>query len=189
MTREEASMSEAPNGRLEKALATDQWNVSTLHDHITQLLGEMDRRMEQRFEAQEKATSLAFAAQEKATTTALAAADMATHAAMAAAEKAVLKAEALATQRAEQAETLASERAKQQNEWRQTVSDITGTMLSKAEYEVAHGNLIERMGYENSLQAKNEGARMGTSQTITWVIAGCIATIGVVFGVLELLLH
>jgi hypothetical protein len=140
--------------RLEKSLRTDQWTISTLHDHLTMLINEMDRRIEQRFESQEAAT----------------------RSAMQAAKEAVDKAERLATIRADQ-----------QNEWRATVGDITGQMLTKAEYEIAHQNLVERLNYEANAQSLNVGARQGMSQTVTWVIAGSIAVMGVVFGIVEML--
>lgn len=66
--------------RLERAEEMDRWNSNTLHDHLTAMLLELEKRMDQRFTAQETATN----------------------AALVAAEKAVLKAEALASDRASQ---------------------------------------------------------------------------------------
>ena len=142
--------------RLEKALHTDQWNVNTLHDHLTMLIGELDKRIDQRFAAQEQATKAAIQA----------------------AKEAVEKAERLATIRADS-----------QNEWRGTLDDIVGRMLSKEEYAIAHENLVQRLNYEQSAQAVTTGARQGMTQTVTWVIAVAIALIGISFGLLELFLH
>lgn len=142
--------------RLEKALSSDQWTVNTLHDHLTMMITELDKRIEQRFMAQESAT----------------------RAAMAAAKEAVDKSEKLATTRAEA-----------QNEWRGTLDDIVGRMLSKEEYNIAHENLVQRLNYEAEAQSSNRGARQGMTQTVTWVIAGSIAVMGITFGLLELFLH
>ena len=104
--------------------------------------------------------------------------EAATKAAMQAAKEAVDKAEKLATTRADS-----------QNEWRGTLDDIVGRMLSKDEYEIAHQNLVQRLDYESKAQASSAGARLGMTQTITWVIAGSIAIMGIAFGLLELFLH
>lgn len=142
--------------RLEKALNTDQWNVNTLHDHLTMLISELDKRIDQRFAAQEAATK----------------------AAMLAAKEAVDK-----------AEKLASTRADAQNEWRATLDDIVGRMLSKEEYNIAHENLVQRLNYENDIVSKGVGQRAGMAQTLTWVIAGSIAIVSLGFGLIEMFTH
>jgi Tfp pilus assembly protein PilX len=42
------------------------WEADTLHAHLSRILAEMDRRYEQRFDAQQRATEAALAAAEKA---------------------------------------------------------------------------------------------------------------------------
>ena len=142
--------------RLERALSSNTWTINSLHDHLTMLIGELDRRIEQRFVAQEAATK----------------------AAMLAAREAVEKAEKLATTRADA-----------QNEWRGTLDDVVGRMLSKEEYNIAHQNLVDRLSYETEAQSASRGARQGMTQTVTWVIAVAIALMGVSFGLVELFTH
>jgi len=158
-------MSDEHSDRLEKALATDQWNVSTLHDHISEILTQMERRLDDRFTAQETATAAALAAAKEAVT-----------AAMAAAEKAVLKAEALATQRAEQ-----------QNEWRQTVTDLTHTMMPRAEYEQIHAGLVEKQAELADRMNVREGQGAGTKSTMVWLFIGLAGFMSVFTLVIDLL--
>ncbi len=46
------------------------WTIDSLHSHLITILGEIDKRYEQRFQAQEKAVLAALAAAEKAVTVA-----------------------------------------------------------------------------------------------------------------------
>jgi mevalonate kinase len=159
-------MTDEHSERLEKAIETGQWNVSTLHDHITEILLQMERRLDDRFTAQETATAAALAAAKEAV-----------NAAMAAAEKAVLKAEALATSRAEQ-----------QNEWRQTVTDLTQTMMPRAEYEQVHGTLVTQMSDLVTRVNIKEGKGLGSSATMVWMFVGLAGAMSVITLVIDLLI-
>lgn len=68
------------DGRLERAQESGHWTIGALHDHIDRRIDDLEKRMDERFAAQEKATASALAS----------------------AEKAVDKAERLATTRADQ---------------------------------------------------------------------------------------
>jgi hypothetical protein len=138
--------------------------LDTLGEHITALFVELEKRMDQR-----------FVAQELATTTALAAAEKAVSAAMTAAEKAVLKAELLATQRAEQ-----------QNEWRQTVTDLTSTMMPRKEYEAAHINLVTQMAEVTSRVDTGAGRGAGMGSLVGWIFAGAMTLIALITIILEI---
>ena len=93
------------------------WTLTTLADHllstVSALLGEMDKRYEQRFRAQEKATDTAFLAQEKAI-----------QAALAAAKEAVSK-----------AETAVEKRFDNTNEWRNAMNDRDRNQMPRIEIE------------------------------------------------------
>jgi len=52
---------------LDKSLETDRWTISTLHEHLTLMLSEMDRRIEVRFDAQETAMETALVEARRAT--------------------------------------------------------------------------------------------------------------------------
>ena len=158
-------MSDEHNERLDRSLASDSWTVNTLHDHITEILAQMERRLDDRFEAQETATK-----------TALDSAKEAVNAAMAAAEKAVLKAEQLATTR-----------AAQQNEWRETVGDLVGTALTRVEYAASHEVLVERIGRTESRLDKSEGTNSGSSKTVGYLFAGIGGIAGLIGIVVALL--
>jgi hypothetical protein len=47
------------------------WTVETLKDHLIAIMGERDKRYEERFEASQKAVDTAFEASQKAVDTAL----------------------------------------------------------------------------------------------------------------------
>jgi hypothetical protein len=91
---------------------------------LNDLRNEANKRFEQRFSDQEKATSTALAAVEKATANALAAVEKATASALVAAEKAVSKAEAAAEKRFEGL-----------NELRGMVQDVLGKSMPRSESE------------------------------------------------------
>jgi hypothetical protein len=95
-----------------------------LREYVERLLTEMDRRYQERFEAQTKALDAAFLAQQVAMQAALAAAEKAVSTAMQAAEKAVNK-----------AETAAERRFESVNEFRQQLADQAASFMPRSEAE------------------------------------------------------
>jgi len=173
----------------------------TVLEHLAQRLdtqqAEMDRRfavehadMDRRFDTikavydgylRNMQTELdrRFAESRVAAETALTAQKSAVDAALVAAEKAVLKAEELASQRAEQ-----------QNEWRQTVDDITALKMPRAETETLvkvtsdrHGQAIEALTVQVAdLTARMNqavGSKGNSAQMSAWMFAALGALVGI----------
>ncbi len=105
------------------SLETLHTMLRSLDDKFMLLMSEAEKRNGQRFDAQQEAVSTAMVAAEKAVS-----------AAMAAAEKAVTK-----------AETAAERRFESVNEFRKTLSDQTGTFLTRPEFAVQHRALTEKI--------------------------------------------
>ena len=110
--------------------------IVSLKDHIRDLRVADDLRYQQRFDAQQKALEAAALAAEKAVNAALAAAEKAVNAAQQAAEKSVAAALASAEKAIEKAEATQAQHNVSQNEWRQTVNDLTKTVAETARHEV-----------------------------------------------------
>lgn len=124
------------------------WTVDTLHGHMLRVLDEMDRRYQQRYEAQQEGVAAALAAQEKAVNAALIAAD-----------RAVIKAELAAEKRFESV-----------NEFRATLSDQAATLMPRLEAEsrlqtigVAVSEIKDRIN-------RSEG--VGHGAYLAWTVAG-----------------
>lgn len=115
-----------------------------LLSHIKAILAEMDRRYQERFEAQTKALDAAFLAQQTAMQAALLAAEKAVQTALSAAEKAVAK-----------AETAAEKRFDAVNEFRGAYQDIISLQMPRAEAEQRLNQLsdkIDELKRDNSLR-------------------------------------
>lgn len=125
----------------------EAWTIGALHDHLERRFRDLEKLVDVRFDAQEKATK----------------------AALVSAEKAVEKAEKLATSRAEQ-----------QNEWRQTVTDLTRMMMPRAEFDTAHGNLVDRMTGLCERMDRAEGRTGQTHTIIPWLIAAAGVIVAVI---------
>lgn len=98
------------------------WTVESVKEHFTKVIAEVDRRYEERFEAQEKAVNTALVASEKAVQAAFVAQEKAVTAALIAQKEAVIKAENSAEKRFESV-----------NEFRKTLADQTATFIPRAE--------------------------------------------------------
>ena len=103
-----------------------EWTFSTFKTYYDQRLSDLSLQLQQRFEAQQLSVSAALAAADKAVATALISAEKAVNAALIAAEKAVDK--------AEQAQALRNEA---QNEFRKSLSDLSGLMWTTKEGSAA----------------------------------------------------
>ena len=144
-----------------------QWTVDTLNEYWAKIFAMAQASVDERFRATEQATK----------------------AALASAQQAVDKAERLADIRADVQDRLAADRAKAQNEWRETVQDLTGTYLSHTEYEIAHAVLVEKIDHLTARVDKHEGRGAGTSATWVWMFLGVAGVISVVTLIIDLLVE
>jgi len=110
------------------------WTVSTLNQYMNDLIVQMDRRYQERFEAQTKALDAAFLAQQTAMQAALLAAEKAVQTALSAAEKAVTKAEIANEKRFDSV-----------NEFRSTLSDQASRLMPRTESEARLGSIAEKV--------------------------------------------
>ena len=72
----------------------------------------------------------------------------------------------------DKAEKLATTRAEQQNEWRSTVNDIMGTMLTRDAYDRNHGLLADRIHDMSERVLKFETRQAASTRTFAWIVAG-----------------
>jgi hypothetical protein len=126
------------------------WTVDTLRSHVLEVIGEHDRRYEQRFLAQESAVQAALVAQEKAVNAALIAAD-----------RAVAK--------AEQAQERRNEAT---NEFRGQLADQAATLMPRREAEQSIATLRDQMGVLQNFDARLLG--FGTALALISGIVGGI---------------
>ena len=154
------------------ARITEQARTSDLR--VEELVRTFDQRITNLWER----TSDGFESSSIATNTALAGAEKAVNAALVASEKAVLKAEALATQRSEQ-----------QNEWRQTVSDLVTTMMPRAEYQSIHAELVRRIDVLESLTSAETGRKAGVTTQTGLFIATSGLGLGIISTFVILIVH
>jgi hypothetical protein len=152
---------DSPWPPMERLPAPEGWNFSTYSIHIDQRLSDLSLQLQQRFEAQQTSVSTAMVAAEKAV-----------NAALTAAEKAVDK--------AEQAQALRNEA---QNEFRKSLSDLSGLMWTTKEGTAAVESLRRELGVTiNTTETKvNE---LGTQYAN---LQGRFAMIGIVWGVIVLI--
>jgi hypothetical protein len=129
----------------------------TLLQHILALLGEMDLRYQQRFDAQGQALTAALLAAEKAVQTALIAA-----------EKAVTK-----------AETANEKRFESVNEFRKTLSDQTASFPSRVELQA----LADRVTDLATRMDKTEGRGVGLNAGWGYLV-GAVLLAGAVVGLI-----
>jgi predicted DNA repair protein MutK len=138
-----------------------EWTVSTLKEHLEKLCRENRRHTDDKFDAQEKATERALAS----------------------AKEAVDKAERLADLRAKMQDQQAAETKRQQNEWRATINDITGTMVSRSEWESQHAVVVEKLDRLQVRMDRSEGKGIGQGQLLIWIflaIASAVSILGII---------
>jgi hypothetical protein len=133
------------------------WNFGTYSIHINQRFSDLSLQLQQRFEAQQTSVSTAMVAAEKAV-----------NAALTAAEKAVDK--------AEQAQALRNE---SQNEFRKSLSDLSGLMWTTKEGSSALDAL------RRELEIRVKGVEIKTESLVAEGadIRGRFAMLGIVWGV------
>jgi hypothetical protein len=149
-----------------------------------------DLRYQQRFDAQQKGLETAALAAEKAVNAALAAAEKAVGAASSASEKAFAAALASAERAIEKAEAAQAQHNVSQNEWRQTVNDLTKTVADTARIQSETAiNGLRGMMEAALLAIRNEQAtersRLDKMEG-NW--SGITSAIAVVFGAVALVI-
>jgi hypothetical protein len=136
------------------------WNFETFEKYINQRFGDLSLQLRERYEAQQTGV-----------TTALAAAEKAVNAALIAAEKAVDKAEG--------AQQLRNEA---QNEFRKSLSDLSGLMWTTKEGT----EKVEGLRREISITQKTLEGRIGTLETGYANVQGRIWSVSALFAIIVL---
>jgi hypothetical protein len=134
------------------------WNFKTFGVYIAQRFSDLSLQLQQRFEAQQSGLGTAMIAAEKAV-----------NAALIAAEKAVDK--------AEQAQAL---RNQAQNEFRQSLSDLSGLMWTTKEGTAA----LEALRREVDIRIKQIEINMNGINAMAANLQGKITMIGIVWGII-----
>lgn len=139
---------------------SDNWNFTTFEKYINQRFTDMALQLRERYEAQQTGVTAALAAAEKAV-----------NAALIAAEKAVDKAEG--------AQQLRNEA---QNEFRKSLSDLSGLMWTIKEGTLAVDSLRREMSLaQSTLDTRVSGLENGYSN-----IQGRIWAVSALFGIVAL---
>ncbi len=141
------------------------WTVDTLRQDLSRILDEMDRRYQQRYEAQQEGVAAALAAQEKAVNAALIAAD-----------RAVIKAELAAEKRFESV-----------NEFRATLSDQAANLMPRLEAESRIQTIADKLAEVTDRLNRSEGKGTGLASAGSIMVAVIGVMIGVAGVVLALL--
>lgn len=133
------------------------WTVDTLHAHLLDVLGEMDRRYQERYVGQQEAVNAALAAQKEAVAAALTAAD-----------RALLKAEAASEKRFEGV-----------NEFRATLSDQAQLLMPRGEAQTLIRGLAEQVSElrDRVNRSEGKGSGYGASWAIALAVIGLISTL------------
>ena len=134
------------------------WNFGTYSIHINQRFSDLSLQLQQRFEAQQTSVSTAMVAAEKAV-----------NAALTAAEKAVDK--------AEQAQALRNE---SQNEFRKSLSDLSGLMWTTKEGTSS----LDALRRELEIQIKGIDSKVSDLSEDSANLQGRISMLGIVWGVI-----
>ena len=143
------------------------WTVDTLKEYVETMSAACRRHTDDKFEAQEEAT----------------------HRALASAQLAVDKAERLAELRAETQDRLAAERAKAQNEWRDSLKDMTGTYMTQVQYEAAHTVLTDKIDALDKRVSRAEGGRSVGTTVVPWVISVVVGLIAFAALIINIIGH
>lgn len=191
------------------------WNVDTLQRHIVDLIAEVDRRYEQRFEAQQEAMKAAFVAsqavlaemdrryaqrfeaQERAVTLALDRVDKEFHEHLRAAREETQAALHAADKAITKSETAAEKRFESVNEFRAQLSDQASTFIPRKEAE----NRVDQNTEKIDALAKKEsedvalinsrldtqaGKGMGQGATVGYIFAASAFIGGLISIILQL---
>lgn len=138
------------------------WTVDTLHALMRGLMGEADKRYEQRFISQQEAIQAALLAQKEAVNAALVAAD-----------RAVVK-----------AETAAEKRFDNVNEFRGAMADQAAMLMPRVEAETRLQAMAEKLADITDRLNRSEGKGQGVAAS--WGIL--VAAGGIVIGIVGVVL-
>jgi hypothetical protein len=136
----------------------DAWNVNSLREHMNGILAEMDKRLAQRFDSQDRANEAARVAAKDAVT-----------AAFAAAEKAVT---------VSQAEALRAREAA--NEWREAMTDRERKFALQEPVSVRFEDLNARLTAVELQQNRAVGKSSGISSTEGRIVMGVTLVLAVI---------
>ena len=149
------------------------WTTDTLRVHVFTVLGEHDRRWEERFREKDVRDQQRFDAQQKALTDALLAQEKAVAAALSAANTAVGKAEVASEKRLDSV-----------NEFRGQLKDQQATLISRAEADARFASITDSITELKDRANRSDGK--GAGVTTAWVVL--VAVIGMGVGVAGVLL-
>jgi len=144
-----------------------QWTVDTLNEYWCKVLQLVQASTDERFRATEQATKSALQS----------------------AQQAVDKAERLADIRAEVQDRMAADRAKQQNEWRESLRDMTATYMTHSEYDSAHAVVVEKIDNLAARLDKHEGRGAGANATWLWMFLGVAGVVSIITLIIDLLVE
>lgn len=171
------------------------WEVDTLHTHFNALLSEIDRRYQQRFEAQEtryahefqaqdQGVSERFVANEKMVREVAILQERALTAAMVAQEKAVAAALQAAERAVSKQEQSSEKRFDSVNEFRAQLSDQAATFLTRSESIQRMDTINEKISALEKRMDRDDGKGEGLSSGWGFVL-GAIGCIGGVVGIVS----
>lgn len=163
------------------------WTIDSLRYHLEQIAADLDRRYQQRFDAQEHAVAAAFDAQEQVVTLLTKLLDeryatqtKAVDAAFLAAESAVNTALMTAEKAVTKAETAADKRFESVNEFRGQLADQAATLLSRSEADVRIGSLSDKIDTLQGRVDKSEGRSTGISLSAGAMVGALSAAVAIV---------
>jgi hypothetical protein len=136
----------AAESRVPTTGAKEGWTVETSIDHVNALLGAMEKRYQDRFEAQERAVELALTSSREALQAAFAAQREAIVAAFAAQKEAINAALASADRAVQKAENATEKRFESVNEFRGTLDQQQRTLIPRSEVMVLIDGVNEKIG-------------------------------------------
>jgi hypothetical protein len=160
--RNQRGVWEMPQAQVALPAEATSWNFTTFEKFINQRFSDLSLHLRERYEAQQTGVNAALAAAEKAVT-----------AALIAAEKAVDKAEG--------AQQLRNE---SQNEFRKSLSDLSGLMWTIKEGTAT----VDALRRELTISLENIGKRVGVLETGYANIQGRIWAVSALFAIASLAL-
>ena len=160
--RDQRSAWQPPMAAVSLPSEASSWNFTTFEKYINQRFGDLSLQLRERYEAQQTGVTAALAAAEKAV-----------NAALIAAEKAVDKAEGSQQLRNEA-----------QNEFRKSLSDLSGLMWTIKEGTAA----VEALRREMDIRYTSTAVKVGELAAAAANLQGRMTMIGIAWGVVVVLL-
>jgi hypothetical protein len=164
LVREQRGAWQMPQSTIMLPSESSSWNFTTFEKYINQRFGDLSLQLRERYEAQQTGVTAALAAAEKAV-----------NAALIAAEKAVDKAEG--------AQQLRNEA---QNEFRKSLSDLSGLMWTTKEGSAAVESMRREFGASQSVldnRVVTLEKNYANLQGRIWAISAIFAIVALVFNI------